>query len=156
MAVCSFPKLAEQDQDQDDNEYEAGPAAAVVAGPVEATAPSRLKPPSSAITKMMSRMVPSDMAISHWLDVNLIRRGCRCTARPRRCRFLARSLGTLTTGCLSKIERSRRPSVRSTIVGKEARLRDACFPLSGRPKTSKRGNRERSAGDTAPSPSIAI
>jgi hypothetical protein len=65
LAVGSFLKLAEQDQDQDDNEYEAEPAAAVVAGPVEAIASEPAKAPSNAITKMMSRMVPSDMAISH-------------------------------------------------------------------------------------------
>jgi hypothetical protein len=60
-------KLAEQNQDQNDNEYKAEAAATVVAGPVEGTPPNPLKPPSSAITKMMSRMVPIDMTLSRWL-----------------------------------------------------------------------------------------
>jgi hypothetical protein len=56
-------KLAEQNQDQHDNEYEAKSAAAVIAGSVEGAAPDPLKPPSNAITKMMRRMVPSDIAL---------------------------------------------------------------------------------------------
>ena len=57
-------KLAEQNQNQHDNEYEAESATAVIAGPVERPAPSPLKPPSNAITNMMRRMLPSDIALS--------------------------------------------------------------------------------------------
>ena len=43
--------------EQHDNEHKTEPATAVIAGPVEGAAPEPTKPPSSAMTRMMSRMV---------------------------------------------------------------------------------------------------
>ena len=52
---------AEHHQDQDNNKYQADPATAVIARAVEAAAADTLKPPSNAITKMISRIVPRDI-----------------------------------------------------------------------------------------------
>jgi hypothetical protein len=80
MHLCgiSFPSSSIA-RNQHDNEDEAEPAAAIVARPVERTAPNPLKPPSNAITKIMSTMVPSDIlespfpgsdAIANWLPTS--------------------------------------------------------------------------------------
>jgi hypothetical protein len=61
VAAAAWSNLTEQDEDQQDDDHEAEPAAAVVAGPVERTAPNPLKPPSRMMIKIMSSMVPIDM-----------------------------------------------------------------------------------------------
>jgi hypothetical protein len=59
--VSALSKLAQQNQDQKNN-YDKPEAAAVVAGPIEGTASTPLKPPSRMMIKTMSRIVPRDMA----------------------------------------------------------------------------------------------
>ena len=57
--------LPEQHQDQHDHDHQhqAETTAAVITSAVERPPPKPLKPPSSAMTKMMSRMVPIDVAL---------------------------------------------------------------------------------------------
>jgi hypothetical protein len=61
VVAGDLSQLAEQDQDQEDNDHESEPAASVVAGSIEGTAPIPLKPPSRMMIKTMSRIVPIDM-----------------------------------------------------------------------------------------------